>query len=65
MPDRPLNREDHFGAYLAQARERQGQTIADISVKTKIPEHQLRRLEAAEMDALPAVVFPAKLFISK
>jgi cytoskeletal protein RodZ len=57
LEDRPLNGEDHFGAYLAQARLRQGQTIADVSVKTKVPEHQLHRLEAAEMDALPAEVF--------
>lgn len=58
MPPRELEGgEGHFGAYLAQARLRQGQTIADVSIKTKIPEHQLHRLEAADMDALPAEVF--------
>jgi cytoskeletal protein RodZ len=46
-----------FGGFLRSAREKKGLSIADLSRATKIKESQLERLEAAEMDALPAEVF--------
>jgi cytoskeleton protein RodZ len=48
---------EDFGGFLRSARQRKGLTIADLSRATKIKESQLERLEAAQMDALPAEVF--------
>jgi cytoskeletal protein RodZ len=48
---------EDFGGLLRSARQRKGLTIADVSRATKIKESQLERLEAAQMDALPAEVF--------
>jgi cytoskeletal protein RodZ len=48
---------EDFGGLLRNARQQKGLTIADLSRTTKIKEAQLERLEAAQMDALPAEVF--------
>src|SRR5262245_35039995 len=48
---------EDFGGLLRSARQQKGLTIADVSRATKIKEAQLERLEAAQMDALPAEVF--------
>jgi cytoskeletal protein RodZ len=48
---------EDFGELLRSARQRKGLTIADLSRATKIKESQLERLEAAQLDALPAEVF--------
>ena len=48
---------EDFGGLLRSAREQKGMTIADLSRATKIKESQLERLEAAQLDALPAEVF--------
>ena len=48
---------EDFGGLLRSARQRKGLTIADLSRATKIKESQLERLEAQQLDALPAEVF--------
>jgi len=48
---------EDFGGLLRSARQQKGLTIADVSRLTKIKESQLERLEAAQLEALPAEVF--------
>ena len=46
-----------FGAQLKQERERQGITLEDISVSTKIGTRMLRALEEEHFDQLPGGIF--------
>jgi cytoskeletal protein RodZ len=46
-----------FGEYLKRERNAKNVSLADLSQATKIPLRTLERLEAGEVDALPAPVF--------
>ncbi|HTE51724.1 MAG TPA: helix-turn-helix transcriptional regulator [Kofleriaceae bacterium] len=48
---------EEFCSSLRAARERAGLTIEEITRVTRIPEHQLRRLESGEFEGLPGDVF--------
>jgi cytoskeletal protein RodZ len=48
---------ESFGQFLRRAREQRGLTVADVSRLTRIKETQLERLEAAQLESLPADVF--------
>jgi cytoskeletal protein RodZ len=48
---------ESFGQFLRRAREQRGLSIADLSRATRIKETQLERLEAAQLESLPAEVF--------
>jgi len=50
-----------FGALLKLERERQGTTLADISVELKIPEDTLLQIEVGDINALPSELY-FKLF---
>lgn len=50
------NRE-HFGTSLRQARIDRALSLGDISSSTKVPRSSLERIEAGELDGLPADVF--------
>ena len=54
---RPAAPTLHVGEFLRAAREAKGMQLCDISSRTRIPEHQFVRLEAGDLDALPAEVF--------
>src|SRR4051794_18641662 len=51
------NSAEHFGTFLRLRREARGMSLAELSRTTKIKECYLDRLEAAELEALPAQVF--------
>jgi Helix-turn-helix domain len=46
-----------FGSRLKQQRESRSLSIVDVARTTKIPEHQIQKLELGRFDDLPADVF--------
>ncbi|MBY0371975.1 helix-turn-helix domain-containing protein [bacterium] len=53
----PMPPEGVTGAWMAQARERQGMTIEDVAQLTKIPARTIAAIETENLSTLPARVY--------
>jgi hypothetical protein len=48
---------EHFGTALRRAREDHALSLGEISLSTKVPRSSLERIEAGDLEGLPAEVF--------
>lgn len=57
VEDRAVAEDSDFGRFLRRSREARSLSLEDVARRTRIREHWLERIEASQLDELPAEVF--------